>query len=112
MNITPLLSYNALNNGRTTGPFVVVSFIIGAPVVGPVILDMLFVWATAKETLPVEAIGKAIKAAAVNIETAIVVVGIALQAVLYIDMLYSWKHITMGTNSICGSQRWYLSLTL
>jgi hypothetical protein len=73
---------------------------------------MFFVWATAKATLPVEAIGKAIKAATINIETAIVVVGIPLKVVLYIDMLYSWKHITMGTNSICGSQSWHLSLSL
>src|SRR5712692_5995817 len=106
MNSTPLPSYNALNNGITTGAFGVVSFNIDAPVVGPVILDMFFVWSTAKATLPVEAIGKAIKVAAINIETAIViVVGIALQAVLFIDLLYSWKHITMGTNSIYGSQR-------
>ena len=38
MNSTPLLSYNALYNGRTTGALVVLSFIIEAPVVPLVVL--------------------------------------------------------------------------
>jgi hypothetical protein len=58
-------------------------------VVGSVILDMFFVWLTAKATLLVEAIGKAIKAAVIITDTAIVVVvEIARKAVFFIDRLY------------------------
>ena len=54
--------------------------------VGSVILDMFFVLPTAKATLLVEAIGRAIKAAAIITETAIVVVvEIAPKAVFFID---------------------------
>ena len=54
--------------------------------VGSVILDMFFVLPTAKATFLVEAIGKAIKAAAIITETAIVVVvEIAPKAVFFID---------------------------
>jgi hypothetical protein len=62
---------------------------------------MFVVWPTAKATLPVEAIGKVINAAII-IETAIVLVGTVLTAVLFIDKLYSWKHITRGTDSKDG----------
>ncbi|MGB7956578.1 MAG: hypothetical protein WA220_12590 [Candidatus Nitrosopolaris sp.] len=58
-------------------------------VVGSVILEMFFVYSTAKATLLVEAIGRAIKAAAIITETAIVVVvKIAPKAVFFIDRLY------------------------
>ena len=58
-------------------------------VVGSVILEMFFVYSTAKATLLVEAIGRAIKAAAIITETAIVVVvEIAPKAVFFIDTLY------------------------
>ena len=57
--------------------------------VGSVILEMFFVYSTAKATLLVEAIGRAIKAAAIITETAIVVVvEIAPKAVFFIDMIY------------------------
>ena len=57
--------------------------------VGSVILEMFFVYSTAKATLLVEAIGRAIKAAAIITETAIVVVvEIAPKAVFFIDTLY------------------------
>ena len=50
---------------------------------------MFFVYSTAKATLLVEAIGRAIKAAAIITETAIVVVvEIAPKAVFFIDRLY------------------------
>ena len=50
---------------------------------------MFFVYSTAKATLLVEAIGRAIKAAAIITETAIVVVvEIAPKAVFFIDTLY------------------------
>jgi hypothetical protein len=50
---------------------------------------MFFVLPTAKATFLVEAIGKAIKAAAIITETAIVVVvEIAPKAVFFIDMIY------------------------
>ncbi|MDP9287254.1 MAG: hypothetical protein M3P08_03545 [Thermoproteota archaeon] len=55
-------------------------------VVGSVILEMFFEYSTAKATLLVEAIGRAIKAAAIITETAIVVVvEIAPKAVFFID---------------------------
>lgn len=58
-------------------------------VVGSVILEMFFVYSTAKATLLVEAIGRANKAAAIITETAIVVVvKIAPKAVFFIDRLY------------------------
>jgi hypothetical protein len=58
-------------------------------VVGSVILEMFFVYSTAKATLLVEAIGRAIKAAAIITETAIVVVvKIAPKAVFFIDRVY------------------------
>ena len=57
--------------------------------VGSVILEMFFVYSTAKATLLVEAVGSAIKAAAIITETAIVVVvKIAPKAVFFIDRLY------------------------
>ena len=57
--------------------------------VGSVILEMFSVYTTAKATLLVEAIGRAIKAAAIITETAIVVVvKIAPNAVFFIDRLY------------------------
>ena len=57
--------------------------------VGSVILEMFFVYSTAKATLLVEAIGRAIKAAAILTETAIVVVvEVAPKAVFFIDMIY------------------------
>jgi hypothetical protein len=72
-------------------------------VVGSVILEMFFVYSTAKATLLVEAIGRANKAAAIITETAIVVVvKIAPKAVFFIDRLYDYEHITRATNSICG----------
>ena len=56
---------------------------------GSVILEMFFVYSTAKATLLVEAIGRSIKAAAIITETAIVVVvEIAPKAVFFIDTLY------------------------
>ena len=55
---------------------------------GSVILEMFFVYSTAKATLLVEAIGRAIKAAAIITETAIVVVEIAPKAVFFVDRLY------------------------
>jgi len=58
-------------------------------VVGSVILEMFFVYSTAKATLLVEAVGRAIKAAAIITETAIVVVvKIAPKAVFFTDGLY------------------------
>ena len=58
-------------------------------VVGSVILEMFSVYTTAKATLLVEAIGRAIKAAAIITETALVVfVKIAPNAVFFIDRLY------------------------
>lgn len=57
--------------------------------VGSVILEMFFVYSTAKATLLVEVIGRAIKAAAIITETAIVVVvKITPKAVFFIDRLY------------------------
>ena len=57
--------------------------------VGSVILGMFFEYSTAKVILLVEAIGRAIKAAAIITETAIVVVvEIAPKAVFFIDRLY------------------------
>jgi hypothetical protein len=56
---------------------------------GSVILELFFVYSTAKATLLVEDIGRAIKAAAIITETAIVdVVKIAPKAVFFIDRLY------------------------
>jgi hypothetical protein len=56
MNITPLLSYNALTSGITTGALVVVSFIIEVPAVPLVVLFVPI----AKAGLSEMASGKAI----------------------------------------------------